>query len=97
MNEQIATPEPQKEFGGKRKVKEAVSTEELKILLRGWLEALEQDKDFEFQIKGHSGRVPQKILQYNSTMAEFEFKKGEYEFELELKWKEGEEKRIGLV
>ncbi len=91
MNEQNLNQD-QKTFSERRKVKEALSTDELKVLLKGWLEAIEQNKDFEFQIKGHAGRVPQKILQNNTTMGEFEFKKGEYEFELELKWKEGAEK-----
>lgn len=91
MNEQNLNQD-QKNFSERRKVKEALSTDELKVLLKGWLEAIEQNKDFEFQIKGHPGRVPQKILQNNTTMGEFEFKKGEYEFELELKWKEGAEK-----
>lgn len=94
MNEQMNSPESQKQYGEKRKVKEALSTDELKVILRGWLDALEQNKDFDFQIKGHSGKVPQKILQNNTTMGEFEFKKGEYEFELELKWKEGAEKNL---
>lgn len=89
MNEQILNQTDQAQ---RRKVKEVLSTDELKVLLKGWLEAIEENKDFEFQIKGTSGKVPQKILQNNSTMGEFEFKKGEYEFELELKWKEGAEK-----
>lgn len=76
----------------RRKVKEALSTDELKVILKGWLEALEQNKDFKFQIKGNSGFVPKDILTKGTTMGEFEFKKGEYEFELELKWKEGAEK-----
>ena len=50
MNEQTASPEFQKSPTERRKVKEALSTEELKYLLKGWLEALEQNKDFQFQI-----------------------------------------------
>lgn len=92
MNEQNATPNSQRPQGQKMKVKEALSTEELKVLLKGWLEAIEQKKDFDFKIKGHAGTVPQAILLKNTTMGEFEFKNGEYEFELELKWKEGAEK-----
>lgn len=92
MNEQTASPESQKSPPERRKVKEALSTEELKYILKGWLEALEQNKDFQFQIKGTSGFVPKAVLAKGTTMGEFEFKRGEYEFELELKWKEGSEK-----
>lgn len=95
MNEQTASPEYQKSTGSqgeRRKVKEALSTEELKLLLRGWLEAIEQNKDFKFDIKGNPGYVPKEVLTKGTTVGEFEFKRGEYEFELELKWKEGSEK-----
>lgn len=92
MNEPNITPESQKSQGQRFKTKEFLSTEELKYLLKGWLDAIEQNKDFEFQIKGNSGKVPKDVLLKNTTSGEYEFKNGEYEFELELKWKEGAEK-----
>ncbi len=87
MNEENSTP-THESTPQKMKIKEALSTQELKTLLSGWLTALEEEKDFAFEIKGHSGYVPKKVLSNNTTMGEFEFKDGEYEFELELKWKD---------
>ena len=92
MNEQNTTPDSQKSQGQRAKTKVALNTEELKVLLNGWIEAIYQKKDFNFTINGQAGRVPQAVLLKNTTMGEFEFKNGEYEFELELKWKEGSEK-----
>lgn len=86
MNEQTSTNKDSVQQKGK--IKEALSTQELKTLLAGWLAAIEDNKDFDFEIKGHSGRVPKKVLLSNTTKGEYEFKDGEYEFELELKWKD---------
>lgn len=71
----------------KWKVKEPISTLELKSILMGWLAAIDEERDFEFQIKGQRCRVPSKALLSNKTLCEFEMKDGEFEFELELKWK----------
>lgn len=85
MQNQQNVNQPSSSSSEKRKVKEALSTDELKVLLRGWLNALEQNQDFPFKIKGASGFVLKEVLLKGTTS-------GEYEFELELKWKEGAEK-----
>jgi hypothetical protein len=85
MNEQNTSN--QSEQSQKMKIKEALSTQELSGLLKGWLEALEGQKDFEFELKGHRGTIPKDVLLGSTTKGEYEFKDGEYEFELELKWK----------
>lgn len=77
----------------KVKIKDHLSTEELKTLLSTWLKALEENEDFSFVLQGHEGYIPKEILQNGTTEGEFEFKNGFYEFELELKWKEGSEKK----
>jgi hypothetical protein len=69
------------------KFKEDVGPEEVKIILREWLNALEEDRDLQLKIKGESFTVPKLALVRGRTQAEYEFKKGEYELELELKWK----------
>ena len=70
--------------------KEEVGTDQVKVILREWLNALEENRDLNVTIKGKSCRVPKEALLLGRTKAEFEFKKGEFELELELKWKESD-------
>ena len=70
--------------------KEEVGTDQVKVILREWLNALEENRDLEVTIKGQSCRVPKEALMRGRTKAEFECKKGEFELELELKWRESD-------
>ena len=70
--------------------KEEVGTDQVKVILREWLNALEENRDLEVTIKEQSCRVPKEALTRGRTKAEFEFKKGEFELELELKWRESD-------
>lgn len=75
---------------GKWEVKDYIGADQLKIILREWLNALDNNRDLEVFIKGENCRVPKDAFLYGKTKAEFEFKKGEYEFEIELKWKDSD-------
>lgn len=74
----------------KWELKENLKPDQIKSLLREWLNALEENRDLEVMIKGENCRVPKEALLQGRTQAEFECKKGEYELELELKWRESD-------
>lgn len=70
--------------------KENIKPDQVKTLLREWLTALEENRDLEVSIKGEKCRIPKEALLQGTTKAEYEFKKGEYELEIELKWRESD-------
>ena len=71
----------------KFELKEYIQADQVKVILREWLSALEEDRDLQLTIKGESCRIPKEALTMGKTKAEYEIKKGEYELELELKWR----------
>lgn len=75
---------------GNFEFKERIEPEQVKAFLREWLNALEENRDLEVTIKGEKCRVPKEALVRGRTEAEYELKKGEYELELELKWRESD-------
>lgn len=70
--------------------KEQIQADQVKVILREWLNALEENRDLELMIKGETCRIPKEALVMGRTKAEYEFKKGEYELELELKWRDSD-------
>jgi hypothetical protein len=71
----------------KKKYKEKLNPEQLRSMLQQWIEAIDNQQDLEVKIRGEDCLIPQSALQSGRIEAEFELKKGEYEFEIELKWK----------
>lgn len=71
----------------KWELKEYIEADQVKTILREWLNALEENRDLQVFIKGQNCLVPKDALFGGKTKAEFELKNGEYELELELKWK----------
>ena len=84
-NEKTSTP-----ARDKWELKDNIGPDQVKVILREWLNALEENRDFEVNIKGENCRIPKEALVKGITKAEFEFKRGEYELELELKWRESD-------
>lgn len=82
--------EEQSQNKNKWELKEKCNPDQVKTLLREWLNALEENRDLEVEIKGQKCRVPKEALLRGRTEAEFECKQGEYELEIELKWKESD-------
>ncbi len=78
------------ENSDKWEFKENIKPDQVKILLREWLNALEENRDLEVTIQGESCRIPKEALVSGTTKAEYEFKKGEFELELELKWRKSD-------
>ena len=72
----------------KWELKEYIGPDQVKVILREWLNALEENRDLTLTIRGQSCHVPKEAFLRGRTKAEFEFKKGEYELELELKWRD---------
>ncbi len=74
----------------KFELKELIQPDQVKLILREWLAALEEGRDLEVMIKGENCRIPKEALSFGRTKAEYEIKKGEYELELELKWRDSD-------
>jgi hypothetical protein len=71
----------------KKKYKEKLNPEQLRSMLQQWIDAIDNQQDLEVKIRGEDCLIPQSALESGRIEAEFELKKGEYEFEIELKWK----------
>jgi amphi-Trp domain-containing protein len=78
----MANPVP-----GDMELKEACDKRQFVELLRQWLQHIEQNRDFEVQVKGRSCRIPADALERGHFRVEYEIDQGEYEFELTLKWR----------
>lgn len=70
--------------------KELVEESQLKIILKAWINALEQNTDLDVTINGKECHVPKEAFKFVKTKAEYELKNGQYEFELELKWRDSD-------
>jgi hypothetical protein len=56
-------------------------------VMREWLQAIDRNQDFEVKVKGQLCRIPAEALEKGRFRLEYEIDKGEYEFELTLKWR----------
>lgn len=70
----------------KIEVKEKLDQKQLRSLLSNWIKAIDDEKDFELEVKGKTRRVPHSALSDGRLNVEVEWKNGENEFEIELKW-----------
>ena len=67
-------------------VEEKMQTDQLKGILQRWLNAIENNEDFEIQVDGEKRKIPYKAMKEGWVNVEVESKYGENEFEIELKW-----------
>jgi hypothetical protein len=70
----------------KYELKEFIGADQFKDLLRGWLEAMEEGEDLVVNVKGRECKIPKKAFLSGKFRSEYEIDKGEYEYELQLKW-----------
>ena len=63
-----------------------MQTDQLKGVLQRWLNAIENNEDFEIQVEGEKRKIPYKAMKEGWVNVEVESKHGENEFEIELKW-----------
>lgn len=68
-------------------LKETCDKRQFVDLMKQWLQHIEQNQDFEVQVKGRSCRIPAEALEKGHFRVEYEIDNGEYEFELTLKWR----------
>jgi amphi-Trp domain-containing protein len=69
------------------KHKESINPQRLGQLLRLWADAIEANEDLRFSIKNEEVVIPKETFNLAKIVAEYELKDGEYEFEIEMKWK----------
>ncbi len=79
--------QPTRKSSDKFELKDYIQGDQVKVILREWLNALEEDRDLEVTIKGENCKIPKEAFRMARTKAEYEIKNGEYEFELEMKWR----------
>jgi predicted PolB exonuclease-like 3'-5' exonuclease len=75
---------------GKLEKKEYLDRETFTEMVRNFLTALENDKDLQVEVKGENYQVPRSAFENGKFRSEYEVKKGEYEYELTLKWRDDE-------
>ena len=56
-------------------------------VLRGWLEAMDRNQDFNVQVGGNDFVIPANAAEAGRFRLEYEIDEGEHEFELTLKWR----------
>lgn len=71
----------------KYELKEFIGADQFKGLLREWLVAMEEGEDLVVNVKGQECKIPKEAFLTGKFRSEFEIKRGEYEFELQLKWR----------
>ena len=71
----------------KYELKEFIGADQFKGLLKEWLEAMDEGEDLVVNVKGQECKIPKEAFVTGKFRSEFEIDKGEYEFELQLKWK----------
>jgi amphi-Trp domain-containing protein len=67
-------------------VKEKMSPDQFKQMLRQWVEALDNNQEFTVSLKGHEYTVPGGAINHAKLEVEYEIDKGEYELEFTMKW-----------
>lgn len=73
---------------GKYEQKQMIESSQVQDVLRKWLSALEQNQDLEVTVNGKNCTIPKEAFQKAKVKLEYEIKNGEYEFELEMKWRD---------
>lgn len=68
-------------------LKESCDKRQFVDLMREWLQAIDRNQDFEVKVKGQLCRIPADAMEKGRFRIEYEIDKGEYEFELTLKWR----------
>jgi len=71
----------------KYELKEFIGADQFKDLLNSWLVAMEKGEDLVVNVKGTECTIPKEAFFSGKFRSEFEIKNDEYEFELQLKWK----------
>lgn len=56
-------------------------------LLKRLLQSMEGGREMDVEIKGRSCRIPAEAFEKGNFRVEYEIDKGEYEFELTMKWR----------
>jgi hypothetical protein len=56
-------------------------------LLQQWTQAIERQQAFDIQVNGQRFTIPADAVDRGRLRVEYEIDKGEYEFELTLKWR----------
>ncbi len=67
--------------------KEHLDRQRFTALLQGWAKALERGEDFQVSVAGKPYTIPAHALDIGRSRVEYEIDKGEYEFQLTLKWR----------
>jgi hypothetical protein len=68
-------------------LKETLDRNRFLEMLQGWTRAIEQNQDFEVRVNGQSHIIPADAIDRGRLRVEYEIDRGEYEFELTLKWR----------
>lgn len=68
-------------------VKQILDRQQLTQLLHQWLDSLEAERDFKVVINNETYVVPTDAPIIGETEVEYEIDKGEFEFQLTLKWR----------
>jgi amphi-Trp domain-containing protein len=68
-------------------LKETLDRNRFLEMLQGWTRAIEQNQDFEVRVNGQSHTIPADAIDRGRLRVEYEIDRGEYEFELTLKWR----------
>lgn len=79
---------------GKFELKEYIESNQVKDVLRQWLNALEEDTDLEINVKGRDCTISKEALRAIKVKLEYEIKNGEYEFEMQMKWRKNEDGQV---
>jgi amphi-Trp domain-containing protein len=68
--------------------KELLDRQRFVEMLREWVNALERNEDFNVSVAGNQYTIPANAVDIGRCRVEYEIDKGEYEFELTVKWRE---------
>jgi len=68
-------------------LKETIDRSRFVELLRGLQTAIEGSQEFEVVVDGQTYTIPADVAERSRFRVEYEIDKGEYEFELTMKWR----------
>lgn len=86
--EQFESGERNEQKKGKFECKEYIEPRQVQAVLNDWLQALMGNSDLQVSVKGQNFTIPSHVLQNTKVKFEYEIKNGEYELELEMKWRQ---------
>lgn len=67
--------------------KEQLDRQRFVEMLRGWVDALERNEDYNVNVAGNPYVIPANAVDIGRCRVEYEVDQGEYEFELTVKWR----------